>query len=159
MTGLRLASGALIALVAGCSDADAGSSAANAAGPPLAEPAVVQAKPAKIAPWDASQCGDDDYQNAQMERHPALMGLSPDMVASAYGQPSTSENFRVGEPVGTFYGAYGKRSGGPKSADEGKPMRVLTWTKKDCNFSIFFLQSGEGMKAVEAYEWAVGADF
>jgi hypothetical protein len=110
----------------------------------------------RIALWDASGCGDDQYQNEKLERHPALMGLSPSVLIAVYGAPSASENFVAGEPVGTFYGAYGKQASG---VNTGKPMRLLTWTKKSCNFSVFFMGQDDNSRVVEAFEWAAGADF
>ena len=117
---------------------------------------IVVADAAKIAPWDAVKCGDDHYQNEKLERHPALMGLPPSALIAAYGAPSASEDFVAGEPVGTFYGAYGKQAGG---VNAGKAMRVLTWTKKSCNFSVFFMGKDAKGRVVEAFEWAVGAEF
>ena len=110
----------------------------------------------RIAPWDASGCGDDQYQNEKLERHPALMGLPPSALIAAYGAPSASEDFVAGKPVGTFYGAYGKQASG---ANANRPMRVLTWTKNTCNFSVFFMGQDAKGRVVEAFEWAVGAEF
>jgi hypothetical protein len=109
-----------------------------------------------VGPWDASGCGDDQYQNEKLERHPALAGLSPGVLIAAYGKPAATEDFVAGEPSGTFYGAYGKQAVGE---DVGKPVRVLTWTKNGCNFSVFFIKKDDDARAVEAFEWAVGADF
>jgi hypothetical protein len=121
------------------------------------QPDNVTTPPVKpIAPWDAVKCGDDQYQNEKLERHPVLLGLSPSALIAVYGAPSASENFVAGEPVGTFYGAYGRQASG---VNAGKPMRVLTWTKKSCNFSVFFMGQDTNGRVVEAFEWAVGADF
>jgi hypothetical protein len=128
-------------LVSGCTNAPQNAQATN------------------IPPWDASGCGDDDYQNEKLERHPMLMGLSPEIILSAYGKPSSSEDFVVGGPGGSFYGALGKRMGGAKAANNGAPARVLTWTKSACNFSVFFVKEGALWQSVNAFEWAVGADF
>jgi hypothetical protein len=134
-------------------------SASLSATTPQPVPATAAPEPRAIKPWDATACGDDAYQNEKLQRHPALMGLAPEPLTRAYGAPSAEQNFRVGEPLGTFYGAYGKRRSGPKAANEGAPARVLTWTKSSCNFSVFFLKQGETWQAVEAFEWAVGAEF
>jgi hypothetical protein len=121
-------------------------------------------KPIKIPAWDASGCGDDDYQNAQLQRHPSLMGQSASDIIAAYGTPSKQEDFKVGEPEGSFYGDYGKR-GGSKTITAGNPVRVLTWTKSNCNFSVFFLNRNKDQNdtkdwyADNAFEWGVGADF
>jgi hypothetical protein len=114
---------------------------------------------ATIPGWDAKRCGDDDYQNEKLQRHPAIMGLAPDALSAAYGIPSAQEYFLVGKPSGTFYGAYGKRLNGPKAINHGAPGYVITWTKSGCNFSVFFLKQGDTWKATEAFEWAVGAEF
>ena len=116
-------------------------------------PAAVE----RVKLWDASRCGDDPYVNARMERHPALMGRSPETLAASFGAPSQRENFTVGGPVGTFYGALGRRTPPPPNA--GAAARQWTWTKNGCNFSVFFLQRGDQWRAVEAFEWRVGADF
>jgi hypothetical protein len=112
-----------------------------------------------IAPWDGSACGDDDYQNEQMQRHPALMGRTADALRNAFGKPTSEERFIVGEPTGVFYGAYGRMPEGRDQKNTGDPMRVLTWTKNGCNFSVFFLETAGRSAAVHAFEWAVGSDF
>ncbi len=121
--------------------------------------AAAQAAGPAIAPWDAGTCGDDDYQNEKMERHPALVGRTANDLLAAFGKPSTNETFRIGEPAGTFYGPFAKRLSGPPHPDLGDPARVLTWTKNGCNFSVFFVEPDQGGRVVEAFEWAVGADF
>lgn len=112
-----------------------------------------------IAPWDATRCGDDAYQNARMERHPALMGLSSQALEGAWGAPAQREQFRVGSPVGTFYGALGRRRSGRPHADTNAPAQALTWRRAGCNFSVFFVKRNDAFRAVNAFEWAVGADF
>jgi len=57
-----------------------------------------------IHPWDARGCGDDDYRNARLERHPALIGRSADELLAAYGKPHLNAVFRAGEGVGTYSG-------------------------------------------------------
>jgi hypothetical protein len=121
--------------------------------------AAVPMRGGAIPTWDAAACGDDDYQNAQLQRHPGLMGRSVDSLLTAFGEPSAVERFRVGEPTGVFYGAYGKMPKGREHKNAGDPVRVLTWTKNGCNFSIFFLEEAGSSAAVNAFEWAVGADF
>ncbi len=113
----------------------------------------------KIAPWDATACGDDDYKNEQMQRHPELMGLSPAALTAAYGAPSDREAFTVGEAVGTFYGPLGKMPEGRAQPDKGASAQVLTWTRSGCNFSVFFVTRGKASVAAHAFEWAVGSDF
>lgn len=85
------------------------------------------------------------------------MGRSPELLAANFGAPSAREDFRVGQPVGAFYGALGRRQ--PPAPNAGAPARQWTWTKNGCNFSVFFLQHGGKWGAVEAFEWSVGADF
>ena len=114
---------------------------------------------AAILVWDASQCGDDDYQNERLERHPKLMGSSVDQLVRAYGTPSNLEEFKVGEPVGVFYGELGRTEGAAARPLAGKSAKVLTWTKSDCNFSVFFVQRDRAFEAVNAFEWGIDADF
>jgi hypothetical protein len=112
-----------------------------------------------IKPWDSSRCGDDDYKNAKMERHPNLMGMSSAQLVKAYGQASADEKVKIGEPIGSFYGPYRKLPIEKKQADFGEPIRILTWTKNKCNFSVFFKETQAASIAVYAFEWGVGADF
>jgi hypothetical protein len=135
---------------AGAKTASASDVAAAAVSPDLA---------GNIAMWDSSACGDDDYQNEQMQRHPGLMGRSAKSLLKAYGKPSAQERFKVGEPIGIFYGAYGKMPKDRQQKNMGDPVRVLTWTNNSCNFSIFFLETPAGSSAIHAFEWAVGSDF
>ncbi|HEU0043387.1 hypothetical protein [Sphingomonas sp.] len=112
-----------------------------------------------IERWDATRCGDDDYRNARMERHPALMGRAPEALEAAFGPVGTRESFRVGGPAGTFYGELGRRRSGPPRRHDGARAQVLTWTRQACNFSVFFVEKDGAWRAVNAFEWAVGADF
>lgn len=139
---------------ASCSAAEQPATANDAA-----LPVTVAQNETVIAPWDASRCGDDDYQNARMERHPALMGVEAGRLEAAYGKPAQREDFRVGEPAGTFYGALGRRVSGAPHPDAGAAARVLTWNKSGCNFSVFFVERGGRWNAVNAFEWSPGADF
>ncbi len=135
------------------------STGANQSGNRMPEiKASVSRKSNNIAPWDASGCGDDDYKNEQLQRHPELMGLSQDDILAAYGAPSAREEFKIGEPVGRFYGDYAKRSGA-QAKNAGEPARALTWTKSNCNFTIFFLNKNKAWLADNAFEWGVDADF
>lgn len=150
----------VLAVVLGATACDAGEQremTVSAAHHEKATSAVRPATQARVARWDASTCGDDAYRNARMDRHPALMGRSPEILAASFGAPSAREDFRVGEPVGTFYGALGRRQPPPPNA--GAPARQWTWTRNGCNFSVFFLQRGGRWSAVDAFEWPVGADF
>lgn len=152
----------ILALALGATACDGGEQRAMSARseqPATASAAARPAAQARVAPWDASACGDDAYKNARMERHPDLIGRSPDTLAASFGAPSAREDFRVGEPVGTFYGALGNRRPPPPNAGAPAPARAWTWTKNKCNFSVFFLQRDGKWGAVEAFEWSVGADF
>jgi hypothetical protein len=112
-----------------------------------------------IKPWDAKRCGDDDYKNRKMERHPDLMGLTAAQLLQAYGPPSADEKVKVGEPVGSFYGPFRKVPSSQRQKNFGDPLRILTWTKNKCNFSVFFFDTSNASSAVYAFEWSVGADF
>jgi hypothetical protein len=137
--------------------ANAGKTVANAA--PASDRKAVTTAGKSIAPWDASGCGDDDYKNTKMERHPALMGISIERLSAAYGKPSSREKFIVGNPVGIFYGEYGRMSASRPHPLKGKQAQILTWTKNGCNFSIFFVEKAGTPSAVHAFEWTVGSDF
>jgi hypothetical protein len=59
-----------------------------------------------VPPWDATSCGDDEYRNARMERHPELIGRTAEDLFSAYGRPQGEDRFRAGDGVGTYSGGW-----------------------------------------------------
>ncbi len=87
------------------------------------------------------------------------MGLSAAQLLQAYGQPSAEEKVKLGEPVGSFYGPFRNLPAAQKQKNFGEPIRILTWTKNKCNFSVFFNETTGASLAVYAFEWGVGADF
>lgn len=112
------------AVMSGNAIASAGGTTGNTAIPPeQPAPPPNQSVPA----WDASRCGDDDYQNARMERHPALIGRSDDDLIAAYGKPHAEDRFRAGEGVGTYSGGVASQlpSGAPRNART--PVREIIW--------------------------------
>ncbi len=149
----------LVILLSACSDSSNSVTAAAATKAMAAKSTTSKPVDAHVAQWDATKCGDDEYQNARMERHPALMGLPLQALVKAYGAPSERENFKVGEPVGVFYGPLGKMPVGRAHKNIGAPATVLTWTRNGCNFSVFFIEKAGTTSAVHAFEWAVGSDF
>lgn len=111
----------------------------------------------QLPPWDAFECGDDQVTGDPDGYHAALIGLPIETLIAAYGVPFESEDFKIGERVGEFYGEYGRSVADPDLA--GLPAKVLTWQKSDCNFSVFFVKRNGAFKASSAFEWGVGADF
>jgi len=112
-----------------------------------------------LSDWDASDCGDDHYQNAQLQRHPELVGLPLKPLLAAFGQPFEDEDFVIGEPQGTFYGDYAKSAVDAASPLRGRAAKVVTWQKSGCNFSAFLVSQAGEFRVTRAFEWAVGADF
>jgi hypothetical protein len=111
----------------------------------------------QLPPWDDSECGDDQVAGDPDGYHVALIGLPIDTLRAAYGVPFESEDFRIGEPFGEFYGEYARSEADPDLA--GVPAKVLTWQKSECNFSVFFVKRDGVFKVSSAFEWGIGADF
>ena len=113
----------------------------------------------RLADWDATRCGDDEYQNARMERHPGLIGRAPGELEAAFGAASETDRFRVRDAVGTFRGGVGSRLPGGAAANADRIILEKTWTKSGCNFTVRFYEQGGRWRAIDGFEYSVGADF
>jgi hypothetical protein len=111
----------------------------------------------QLAPWDASECGDYQVSDEYEEYDAALIGLPIETLKAAFGEPFESEDFKVGEVAGLFYGEYGRTEADPNLV--GLPAKVLTWQKSDCNFTVFFVERDGVFRATRAFEWGSGSDF
>lgn len=109
-------------------------------------------------PRHAGRCGDGDYRNVRVRGRLTVMSAAPEDLERAWGRPVERERFRVGEPVGTFYGELGDRAPGP-IAHAGAPAQTLTWRRNGCSLTVSFVETAGAYRVVNAFEWAVGADF
>lgn len=155
-------------LTAGCGDSGTGAPAATASASPaaaLATPsasasAATSATPARAVPaWDATTCGDDEYQNARMERHPALIGRSADDLLAAYGKPRADETFRAGEGLGVYRGGVASQLPGGAKANAQTPVREIVWVRSACQFIVRFREAEGAWRVFDAFEAAEDADF
>lgn len=158
-----------IALLIACGGCDAAAvnapaetsrSARAGASNARANPVVAtQAKPPRLDDWDARKCGDDEYQNARMERHPRLIGRAPDELEAAFGAASATDRFRVKDAVGTFRGGVGSQLQGGAAANANRTILEKTWTKSGCNFTVRFYEQDGRWRAIDGFEYSVGSDF
>lgn len=112
-----------------------------------------------VPAWDASRCGDDEYQNARMERHPALIGRSADDLLAAYGKPHAEDRFRAGEGVGTYSGGVASRLPGGAARNPRTPVREIIWQRAGCNFIVRFRKDRGAWRVFDAFEASADADF
>ncbi|MFV0624243.1 hypothetical protein ACBY01_09570 [Sphingomonas sp. ac-8] len=120
-------------------------------------PATAPSRP--VPPWDASQCGDDEYQNARMERHPALIERSADDLLAAYGKPHAESRFRAGDGVGTYSGGVASQLPGGAAHNARTPVREIIWQRGGCNFVVRFREDQGAWRVFDAFEALADADF
>jgi len=133
-----------------------GGTTANAARPAAVPP---QGPSRPVAPWDASRCGDDEYKNARMERHPALIGRSADDLLAAYGKAHAEDRFRAGEGVGTYSGGVASQLPGGAARNARTPVREIIWQRQGCNFIVRFREDRGAWRVFDAFEASADADF
>ena len=121
----------------------------------LPEPVPFRTVPA----WDASKCGDDEYKNARMERHPALLGRSADDLLAAYGKAHTDDRFRAGDGVGTYSGGVASQLPGGAARNAQTRVREIIWQREGCNFIVRFRQDRGAWRVFDAFEASANADF
>ena len=112
-----------------------------------------------VPAWDASRCGDDEYENARMERHPALIGRSIDDLLAAYGKPQAENGFRAGDGVGTYSGGVASQLPGGAASNSHTPVREIIWQRDGCNFIVRFRQDRGAWRVFDAFEASADADF
>lgn len=112
-----------------------------------------------VPDWDARRCGDDEYRNARMERHPELMGRTADALVAAYGKPQREEAFAAGEGAGTYRGGVASRLPGGAAANARTPVREVVWLRAGCEFIVRFRQAEGAWRVFDAFEASAGADF
>jgi hypothetical protein len=154
----------LAALLAACDGTSGNAVALNDAvaspGPATRNAAMPAKAPSRhVPPWDASQCGDDEYQNARMERHPALMGRSADDLLAAYGKPHAESSFRAGEGVGTYSGGVASQLPGGAARNAHTQVREIIWQRDGCSFIVRFREHGGDWRVFDAFEASADADF
>ncbi len=163
MNGLAL-SLLVIGLLTGCDAAgdDGGGPVTPPSQPPSASPPTAtadRAAPRPVPAWDATRCGDDEYRNARMERHPDLMGRAADDLLAAYGKPHADTRFRAGEGVGTYSGGVASQLPGGAERNARTPVREIVWQRAGCNFIVRFRQATGAWRVFDAFEASSDADF
>lgn len=155
---------ALLVVISGC---NAATQDKDKDATPIAEsgalnataPAVSRMPAALIPEWDASRCNDDAPAPGSTQRHPRLMKRSPAELRAAFGSPSKTSEFRMGEVQGTFGSGLGSLLPGGEAANARRMAREETWTKSGCNLTVFFADFSGQWSAIDAFEWSVDADF
>lgn len=113
----------------------------------------------RVPAWDASKCGDDEYKNVRMERHPALLGRSADDLLAAYGKAHTDDRFRAGDGVGTYSGGVASQLPGGAGRNAQTQVREIVWQREGCNFIVRFRQDRGVWRVFDAFEASANADF
>lgn len=144
--------------VAGCGEGQATKAARQASMDPTRPVRSAPGRPA-LADWDARRCGDDEYKNAAMQRHPELIGRSPEELTAAFGKPADTDHFRAGETQGTFRAGVADQLPGGAAANANRVVKEMTWTRSGCNFTVQFYERQARWRAIDGFEWSVGADF
>jgi hypothetical protein len=112
-----------------------------------------------VPPWDATSCGDDEYRNARMERHPELMGRTAEDLLAAYGRPQSEDRFRAGEGVGTYSCGVASQLPGGAARNARTLVREIVWQRAGRNFIVRFRDADGAWRVFDAFEASSDADF
>lgn len=153
-------------LTAACGDVGGDDAARTLASAPSNGRMTVQARavpsgtPARpVPPWNAKRCGDDEYRNARMERHPDLTGRTAGDLLAGYGRPHADVRFRAGEGVGTYSGGVASQLPGGAARNARTPVREIVWQRAGCNFIVRFREAEGAWRVFDAFEASADADF
>jgi len=152
----------VIGLLAGCDAASDDPRTPVVSPSPMAASSTPTGKepvPLPVPIWDATRCGDDEYKNARMERHPELMGRAAADLLAAYGKPRADTRFRAGEGAGTYSGGVASQLPGGAERNARTPVREIIWQRADCNFIVRFRTVAGAWRVFDAFEASSDADF
>ena len=93
-----------------------------------------------------------------MQRHPDIIGRTPELLAAAFGKPVT-ERFRIGDAVGTLRSGLGSLLPGGEASNADRIAREDTWTKSGCNLTVFSVETDGLWRAIDSIEYSTDADF